>query len=169
MTLTLADIKKHEKIGEEIHKLVHEILEYHPDRFSEQFVWAGRNKERGTEVYVPPLSVDQWNVWLRSKPQDEDEVHITWGPPTSSCSGESYTTFPLKWITNEELHKKKIAEFKKQHDEMQIRVDKEYKEKKRLNEYKENLEKEAEKDKEQKLETFKKSLSTKDSKTCKKC
>lgn len=36
MTLTLEDVKKSEEIKDRIHKRVHAILEFHPNRFLEK-------------------------------------------------------------------------------------------------------------------------------------
>lgn len=157
--ITLEEIKKWDELGKIIHERVHAILEFHPDRFLEdEFVWAGHNKERGTKVYVPPCEVESWNIYLKDEHQEKDEVHVTWGPPSRGYTGETYSTFPLEWITNDKLFQKKIAEFKKKHDEMQLRVDREHKKLKKKREYEKKLEKELEEERDKKIEEFEKKL-----------
>lgn len=158
MTLTLEELKKHEEIGHRIHKRVHAILEFHSDRFLEyDFVWAGHNKERGTDVYAPPLEIESWYVWLKGKYQDKNEVHVEWGSPNSNYRlDDHYTTFPIEWITDDKLHQQKIKDFKTQHDEMQLRVDKRYKKKEKKEEYKKKLEKELDEERDKKIKDFEK-------------
>lgn len=158
--ITLEEIKKWNELGTIIRKRVYELLEFHPDRFLENdFIWAGYDsKTKRSYRYCPALEIENWYIWLKGEYQEKDEIYVKWSSGGNRQIYGAHTILPLKWITDDSIFQKKIAEFKKEYDEMQLRVEKRSKREEKKEEYEKQLEKELERERDKKMKEYEESI-----------
>lgn len=115
------DLNTYFRIKKQLDERIKKILEYYPARFDAHYVYC----KSGGGVEVPGFPVKRWEIYEDWDGKGQHVVYVTLGPP-SGYEGETHSHFPIEWVLLDKTFQQKIWAFKRKHDKLQTRVNKEH-------------------------------------------